>query len=64
MAAWLAEVASPGQVLISGRTYSAAGNRFEVTPRGEQVVQGSEVKTSVFEVRGEDLEPITRPGVS
>jgi hypothetical protein len=64
MAAWLAETASPGQVLISGRTQSAVGSRFELAPKGEQLVHPPAVKMPVFEVVAEEMEPLTRPGVN
>ena len=64
MAAWLAEAASPGQVLISGRTQSAVGSRFELAPKGEQLVHPPAVKMPVFEVVAEEMEPLTRPGVN
>jgi adenylate cyclase len=62
MAGWLAEAASPGQVLISGRMLAAVGTRFEVAPKGEQLVHAPDVKTAVFEVLAEDMEPLTVPG--
>jgi adenylate cyclase len=64
MAGWLAEAATPGQVLISGRMLAAVGTRFEVTPKGEQLVHAPDVKTAVFEVLAEDTEPLTVPGPS
>lgn len=64
MAGWLAEAASPGQVLITGQTLAAIGTRFDVAPRGEQLLRAPDVTTAIFEVLSEDVEPLTSPGIS
>jgi class 3 adenylate cyclase len=61
LAGWLAEAASPGQILITGKTRSAVGSRFEVTAKGEQLVRPPDVKTAIFEVVAEDVEPVGSP---
>jgi class 3 adenylate cyclase len=62
MAEWVAESAAPGEVLITGKTLAAVGTRFEVSPRGEQVVRSPDVRTAVFEVREEDVARPSMPG--
>jgi class 3 adenylate cyclase len=62
MAEWVAEFAAPGEVLITGKTLAAVGTRFEVSPRGEQVVRSPDVRTAVFEVREEDVARPSTPG--
>ena len=63
VAAWLCASAMSGQVLITGKTLAAIGARFDVTPLGERPLQGSKVRTAVFEVLEEDLGGGTLSGV-
>jgi class 3 adenylate cyclase len=63
VAAWLCQSANPGQVLITGKTLALIGARFDVTPLGERALQGSKVRTSVFEVLEEDAGSGTLSGV-
>ncbi len=63
VAAWLCASGAAGQVLITGKTLAAVGARFDVTPLGERALQGSKVKSSVFEVVDEDSDSGTLSGV-
>lgn len=63
VASWLCASAQGGQVLITGKTLAAIGARFDVTPLGERPLQGSKVRTAVFEVLEEDLGGGTLSGI-
>jgi class 3 adenylate cyclase/pSer/pThr/pTyr-binding forkhead associated (FHA) protein/putative methionine-R-sulfoxide reductase with GAF domain len=63
IAARLQSSASPGQVLITGKTLAATGARFDVAPLGERELKGKKQKVAVFEVLEEDSEMHTMPGV-
>ncbi len=63
IASWLCQSASPQQVLITGKTLAQIGARFDVTPLGERALQGSKVRTAVFEVLEEDAGSGTLSGV-
>jgi adenylate cyclase len=63
VASWLCSSAQGGQVLITGKTLAAIGARFDVTPLGERPLQGSKVRTAVFEVLEEDLGGGTLSGI-
>jgi class 3 adenylate cyclase len=63
IAAWLCASASAGQVLVTGKTLAAIGARFDVTPLGERPLQGSRVRTAVFEVIEEDIGGGTLSGI-
>ncbi len=63
VAAWLAAVAEPGQVLITGKTLAAIGARFDVIPLGERALHGSKLRSAVFEVVEEDPSQNTASGV-
>jgi class 3 adenylate cyclase len=53
VAAWLSGIATPGQLLISGKTLAAVGARFDVNPLGERILRTGRDKVPVFEVLGE-----------
>lgn len=55
--------ASPGQLLITGKTLAAVGARFDVTPLGERPLEGSRTRTAVFEVIDEDSDSGTLSGI-
>ncbi len=59
----LAASAAPWQILITGKTLAAVGARFDVTPLGERALQGSRVRTAVFEVLDEDNDSSTLSGI-
>ncbi|MBK7857459.1 MAG: FHA domain-containing protein [Archangiaceae bacterium] len=63
VASWLCQSASPQQVLITGKTLAAIGARFDVTPLGERVLQGTKSRIAVFEVLEEDAASGTLSGV-
>lgn len=63
VARWLAATATPGQVLITGKTLASIGARFDVVPLGERVIRPPRDRTAAFEVLEEDIAQITRPGV-
>ncbi len=63
IAAWLCASANAGQVLMTGKTLAAIGARFDVTPLGERPLQGSKVRTAVFEVIEEDVGGGTLSGI-
>lgn len=63
VARWLAATASPGQVLITGKTLASIGARFDVLPLGERVIRPPRDKAAAFEVLEEDVPQITSPGV-
>ncbi len=63
IAARLQASASPGQVLITGKTLTAIGTRFDVAPLGERELKGKRQKVPVFEVLEEDSDVHTMPGV-
>ena len=63
IAARLQSSASPGQVLITGKTLAATGARFDVAPLGERELRGKKQKVAVFEVLEEDSDMHTMPGV-
>lgn len=54
IASWLCSSASPGQVLLTGKSLASIGARFDVTPLGERPLFGSKARTAVFEVLDED----------
>lgn len=62
VAFWLCQIASAGQILISGKTLAAIGARFDVTPLGERILRTGTAKVPVFEVLGEDVPQLTSPG--
>lgn len=63
VAGWLASTASPGQVLITGKTLASIGARFDVLPLGERLVRPPKDKVAAFEVLEEDVPVLTNPGV-
>ncbi|MGC4121704.1 MAG: adenylate/guanylate cyclase domain-containing protein [Myxococcales bacterium] len=63
VASRLQSSASPGQVLITGKTLAAIGARFDVAPLGERELKGKKQKVAVFEVLEEDSDIHTMPGV-
>jgi class 3 adenylate cyclase len=63
VAGWLASTASPGQVLITGKTLASIGARFDVLPLGERLVRPPKDKVAAFEVLEEDVPALTNPGV-
>ncbi len=63
IASRLQSSASPGQVLITGKTLAAIGARFDVAPLGERELKGKKQKVAVFEVLEEDSDMHTMPGV-
>ncbi|WP_224361487.1 FHA domain-containing protein [Hyalangium versicolor] len=63
VAGWLASTASPGQVLITGKTLASIGARFDVLPLGERLVRPPKDKVAAFEVLEEDVPQLTSPGV-
>ena len=50
-------------MLVTGKTLAAIGARFDVTPLGERPLQGSRVRTAVFEVIEEDIGGGTLSGI-
>lgn len=60
--ALLCHLGKEGQVLMTGKTLASTGARFEVSPRGEQLLVGVREKVPVFEVLEEDMEQHTQPG--
>ncbi len=64
VAGWLASTASPGQVLITGKTLASIGARFDVLPLGERLVRPPKDKVAAFEVLEEDVPQVTNPGMS
>ncbi|HYH95956.1 FHA domain-containing protein [Hyalangium sp.] len=64
VAGWLASTASPGQVLITGKTLASIGARFDVLPLGERLVRPPKDKVAAFEVLEEDVPALTNPGVN
>jgi adenylate cyclase len=63
VAAWLAATATPGQVLITGKTLASVGARFDVMPLGERLLRAPKDKIAAFEVLEEDVPQLTSPGV-
>jgi adenylate cyclase len=63
VASRLAGTASPGQLLITGKTLAVIGARFDVMPLGERVLPPSRDKVAAFEVLDEDVPQLTNPGV-
>ncbi|KFA87207.1 adenylate/guanylate cyclase domain-containing protein [Archangium violaceum] len=63
VASWLAATASPGQVLITGKTLAVIGARFDVVPLGERLIRSPRDKVAAFEVVDEDIPQLTNPGV-
>ncbi|WP_224244607.1 FHA domain-containing protein [Hyalangium gracile] len=63
IAGWLANTATPGQVLITGKTLASIGARFDVLPLGERLVRPPKDKVAAFEVLEEDVPQLTNPGV-
>jgi class 3 adenylate cyclase/pSer/pThr/pTyr-binding forkhead associated (FHA) protein len=59
-AAWLVGLASPGQVLISGKTQASLGKRFLVSSLGEREISGRQQLT-VYEVKAEAAAPTQPP---
>lgn len=59
----LCQTAEASQVLMTGKTLALVGARFDVTPLGERALQGSRLRTAVFEVLEEDNETGTLSGV-
>ncbi len=55
--------ATPGQVLMTGKTLAHVGARFDVTPLGERPLAGQKVKAAVFEVLDEDSDVGTLSGI-
>jgi class 3 adenylate cyclase len=64
VAGWLASTASPGQVLITGKTLASIGARFDVLPLGERLVRPPKDKVAAFEVLEEDVPALTNPGLN
>jgi class 3 adenylate cyclase len=64
VAGWLASTASPGQVLITGKTLASIGARFDVLPLGERLIRPPKDKVAAFEVLEEDVPVVTNPGMS
>ena len=62
VAGWLASTASPGQVLITGKTLASIGARFDVLPLGERLIRPPKDKVAAFEVLEEDVPALTNPG--
>lgn len=60
---WLAAIAEPNQVLITGKTLAHVGARFDVTPLGEKPLGPQKVKTALFEVLDEDSDSGTLSGI-
>jgi adenylate cyclase len=63
VAGLLAATASPGQVLITGKTLASIGARFDVMPLGERLIRPPKDKVAAFEVIEEDVPQLTSPGV-
>jgi class 3 adenylate cyclase len=51
-AAWLVGLAGPDQILMTGKTLSSVGERFEVERLGERTISGRQ-KLTVYEVKAE-----------
>jgi adenylate cyclase len=64
VAGWLASTASPGQVLITGKTLASIGARFDVLPLGERLIRPPKDKVAAFEVLEEDVPAVTNPGLN
>jgi class 3 adenylate cyclase len=64
VAGWLAATASPGQVLITGKTLASIGARFDVLPLGERLVRPPKDRVAAFEVLEEDVPQLTSPGMN
>lgn len=64
VAGWLASTASPGQVLITGKTLASIGARFDVLPLGERLIRSPKDKVAAFEVLEEDVPAVTNPGLN
>ncbi len=63
VASLLAATATPGQVLITGKTLAVIGARFDVVPLGERLLRAPRDKVAAFEVMDEDIPQLTNPGV-
>lgn len=63
VAARLEESAVPGQLLVTGSTLEASGNRFQAQPLGERELRGHRDPVEVFEILDEDPQWRTSPGV-
>ncbi|MBN1204840.1 MAG: FHA domain-containing protein [Myxococcaceae bacterium] len=64
VAGWLAATASPGQVLITGKTLASIGARFDVLPLGERLIRPPKDRVAAFEVLEEDIPQLTSPGMN
>ncbi|MBX5484411.1 MAG: FHA domain-containing protein [Myxococcaceae bacterium] len=63
IASWVAATATPGQILITGKTLAAVGARFDVTPLGERIIRPPKDRCALFEVLEEDVMHLTNPGI-
>jgi class 3 adenylate cyclase len=64
LAAALCASATPGQILITGKTLASIGARFDVVPLGERALGGARNRFPVFELIEEDVEDqFTSPGL-
>lgn len=64
VAGLLAATASPGQVLITGKTLASIGARFDVMPLGERLIRPPKDRVAAFEVLEEDVPQLTSPGMN
>ncbi|MBM7113379.1 FHA domain-containing protein [Archangium primigenium] len=62
LASRLATTATPGQLLVTGKTLAVIGARFDVMPLGERLLPPRD-KVAAFEVIDEDVPQLTNPGV-
>ncbi|ATB28844.1 FHA domain-containing protein [Melittangium boletus] len=62
LASRLATTATPGQLLVTGKTLAVIGARFDVMPLGERLLPPRD-KVAAFEVLDEDVPQLTNPGV-
>jgi adenylate cyclase len=63
VASRLEDSALPGQVLVTGATIAAVGQRFRAVPLGERLLRGKTERVPVFEVLDDDPQQPTNPGI-